>query len=75
MSNKIEDRIGYYLVPHLEEYVFDELSDGYLDRAGIADIMMGVPVPINKKKMMKLSRKTASRQRSDHHVRHEFYPK
>ena len=55
MSNKIEDRIGYYLVPHLEDYVFDELSDGYLDRAGIADIMMGVPVPINKKKMMKLT--------------------
>jgi len=55
MSNKIEDRIGYYLVPHLEDYVFDELSDGYLERAGIADIMRGVPVPINKKKMMKLS--------------------
>ncbi len=55
MSERIEDRIGYFLVPHLEDYVFDELSDGYLDRAGIADIMMGVPVPINKKKMMKLS--------------------
>ena len=55
MSNKIEDRIGHYLVPHLEDYVFDELSDGYLERAGIADIMMGVPVPINKKKMMKLT--------------------
>lgn len=55
MSERIEDRIGHYLVPHLEDYVFDELSDAYLDRAGIADIMMGVPVPINKKKMMKLS--------------------
>lgn len=55
MSERIEDRIGYYLVPHLDEYVFDELSDAYLERAGIADIMSGVPVPINKKKMMKLS--------------------
>jgi len=55
MSERIEDRIGHYLVPHLEDYVFDELSDSYLDRAGIADILMGVPIPINKKNMMKLS--------------------
>lgn len=55
MSGRIEDRIGHYLVPHLEDYVFDELSDSYLDRAGIADILMGVPIPINKKNMLKLS--------------------
>ena len=55
MSERIEDRIGYYLVPHLEDYIFDELSEGYLQRAGIADILTGVPIPINKKNMMKLS--------------------
>ncbi|MCI8608257.1 MAG: hypothetical protein HFE73_01275 [Firmicutes bacterium] len=52
---KIEDRIGCYLISHVEEFVFDELSDSYLDRAGIADILMGVPIPIRKTAMTSLS--------------------
>lgn len=47
--NKIEDRIGYYLVPHLDDFIFDELSYAYLERAGIADILTDVPIPIRKK--------------------------
>lgn len=45
---EIQDRIGMYLVPHLADYIFDELSDSYLERAGVKDIMSGVPVPVNK---------------------------
>ena len=54
-DRRIEDRVGQYLVPHLNDFVFDELSDSYLDKAGIADILMGVPIPIRKKAMMHLS--------------------
>lgn len=54
-EGRIEDRVGQYLVPHLNDFVFDELSDSYLDKAGIADILMGVPIPIRKKAMMHLS--------------------
>lgn len=55
MSKRKEDRIGCYLLPHVEEFVFDELSDSYLDRAGIADILMGVPIPIRKTAMTGLT--------------------
>lgn len=41
-----KDRIGQYLVPHLHEMIFDELSEGYLKKAGIEDILTSVPVPI-----------------------------
>ena len=51
MDLQEKDRIGRYLTPHLSEMVFDELSEGYLKKAGIADIMTGVPVPIRKKKL------------------------
>jgi len=44
----LQDRIGEYLVPHLDQFIFDELSDQYLAKAGIADILTGVPVPIRK---------------------------
>ncbi len=44
----LTDRIGEYLVPHLDQFIFDELSDRYLEKAGIADILTGVPVPIRK---------------------------
>lgn len=54
-KERMEDRVGMYLVPHLDEFVFDELSDSYLDRAGIADILMGVPIPIRKTSMMHLT--------------------
>ena len=43
-----EDRIGKYLTPFLNDYIFDELSDNYLQKSGLADILSGVPVPIRK---------------------------
>lgn len=52
---RIEDRVGQYLVPHLSDFVFDELSDSYLDKAGIADILLGIPIPIRKTAMMHLT--------------------
>ena len=55
MNLQEKDRIGQYLVPHLSEMVFDELSDGYLKKAGIADIMTGVPVPIRKEELNSIS--------------------
>lgn len=41
-------RITKYLTPKLENYIFDELSPTYLEKAGVKDIMLGVPVPIDK---------------------------
>ena len=35
MSEEIRDRIGAYLKPYTEEYLFDELSDAYLKKAGV----------------------------------------
>lgn len=52
---RLQDRIGEYLVPHVEEFLFDELSDSYLEKAGIADILSGVPVPIRKTALANLS--------------------
>lgn len=46
MNFQEKDRIGQYLVPHLSEMIFDELSEGYLEKAGIKDILLSVPVPI-----------------------------
>lgn len=54
-QQRLQDRIGEYLVPHLGHFVFDELSDNYLEKAGIADILTGVPVPIRKDNMTGLS--------------------
>ena len=49
MENK--DRIGQYLQAQLDDIVFDELSDAYLERAGLADILTGVPVPLRKNEL------------------------
>ena len=54
-GKEIQDRIGEFLLPHVEEFVFDELSDNYLEKAGIADILTGVPVPIRKTEMSGLT--------------------
>ena len=51
----LQDRIGEYLLPHADQFIFDELSDSYLEKAGIADILTGVPVPIRKTAMTGLS--------------------
>lgn len=53
--NIIPDRIGEFLMPHVDEFVFDELSENYLKKAGIADILTDVPVPIRKKEMTGLT--------------------
>lgn len=49
-----KDRIGIYLIPRLDkELLFDELSDNYLAKAGVADILTGVPVPIRMDELSK----------------------
>lgn len=55
MNFQEKDRISQYLTPHLSEMIFDELSDGYLQKAGIADIMTGIPVPIRKSELGSIS--------------------
>lgn len=39
------DKVGEYLVHHLDNMLFDELSEEYLEKAGMADILKGVPIP------------------------------
>ena len=39
------DKAGEYLVHHLDSMLFDELSDEYLAKAEMTDILKGVPVP------------------------------
>lgn len=54
-TQQLQDRIGEYLVPHLDQFLFDELSENYLAKAEIADILTGVPVPIRKTALSGLS--------------------
>ena len=51
MNIEKTDRIGELLTEHLKEMVFDELSYGYLEKAGVMDILKDVPVPIRKTEM------------------------
>ncbi|MBR5516350.1 MAG: hypothetical protein IKU53_00120 [Firmicutes bacterium] len=44
----LEDRIGEFLVPHLKDFIFDELSESYLAKQGLTEIMSGVPIPLRK---------------------------
>ncbi|MDD4377734.1 MAG: hypothetical protein PHH48_06330 [Eubacteriales bacterium] len=55
-----EDKIGAFLAPHLKEFIFDELSEGYLQKAGVGDILKDVPIPIRKTAMTGLSTLTIS---------------
>ena len=41
-----KDRISEYLVEANKGILFDELSDDYLAKAGVKDILHGVPVPL-----------------------------
>jgi len=43
-----EDRIGRYFKKYLKKFVFDEFSESYLNKAGISEIMRGVPIPLRK---------------------------
>lgn len=54
-QKKLKDRIGEYLVPHAGDYIFDELSDDYLKRSGLYDILHGVPIPIRKTELTGLT--------------------
>ena len=61
MNLEEKDRIGQYLRPRLEEVVFDELSEAYLERSGLADILTGVPVPLKKNELGKISTLTIAK--------------
>lgn len=61
MNLEEKDRIGRYLVPHLDEIIFDELSDAYLAKAGIADILTDVPVPLRKSELGGISTLTIAK--------------
>lgn len=61
MNLEEKDRIGQYLRPQLSEIVFDELSDAYLEKAGIADILTGVPIPLKKNELGSISTLTIAK--------------
>ena len=44
-NNRRNDKVGEYLTHHLDKMLFDELSDEYLKKAGVTDILKGVPIP------------------------------
>ena len=48
-----KNNITKYLTPQLEDYMFDELSLTYLERAGLKDLLKGVPVPFKKQDLAK----------------------
>ena len=43
-----KDRVGRYFKGYLSGFVFCELSENYMKKVGIFDIMKGVPVPLGK---------------------------
>lgn len=55
MTPKKKDRIYQFLAPHLKEMIFDELSYGYLEKAGLKDILADVPVPLRKDELSKIT--------------------
>ena len=61
MNLEEKDRIGQYLRPQLSEIIFDELSDAYLAKAGIADILTGVPIPLKKTELGNISTLTIAK--------------
>ena len=56
-----DDRVGKYLTPYLKDYIFDELSSNYLNKAGLADILTAVPVPIRKDEIESISTLTIAK--------------
>lgn len=51
----VKDRIKEYLLPYMEEYLFGELAEEYLDKIGMKDVLSGVPVPFKKTELNDLS--------------------
>ena len=49
------DRIKDYLISYMDEFIFDELTDDYLDKIGMKDILSGIPVPFRKTELSDLS--------------------
>lgn len=49
------NRIGKYLVPFTDGFLFDELSSDYLKKIKAADILTDVPIPIRKDKLSGIS--------------------
>lgn len=43
-----KDRIGRYFKKYLKKFIFDEFSESYMEKAGIREIMKGVPIPLRK---------------------------
>lgn len=56
-----DDRICEYLLPHLNNYLFDELSEKYLKKAGLDDILTGVPIPVKKDEINAVSTETIAK--------------
>ncbi len=42
------DRVGRYLQENMKEFVFAELSEGFMEKCGVAGFMKGVPVPFKQ---------------------------
>nr|WP_315022676.1 tetratricopeptide repeat protein [uncultured Aminipila sp.] len=45
---KRHDRVGQYLKRYLNDFVFDEFSDAFLEKSGVKELMKGVPIPLRK---------------------------
>lgn len=43
-----KDRVGRYFKKYMERFVFAEFSPEYMEKAGITEIMGGVPIPLRK---------------------------
>lgn len=56
-----EEKIAIYLRPQTGRFIFDELSAAYLEKAGMSDILSGVPVPIRKDQLSDISVLTIAR--------------
>ena len=61
MNLEQKDRIGPYLRPHLGQFIFDELSENYLKRAGMTDILSDVPSPLRKTELSNITTLTIAR--------------
>ena len=56
-----EDKIGVYLRTHADNFIFDELSDKYLEKNDLKEILSGVPIPIRKTELESISTLTIAR--------------
>lgn len=49
------DRVREYFIPYLDEYIFDQLTDDYLTKVEMTDILKDVPVPFKKTELGNLT--------------------